>query len=912
MYIPLQNCFRKDLVIAQTTDPENSSKRYLIKDPLSGETFEFGEEEYFLCKSMNGTATPAEIVADFKNSLGYSMSEEDFNGFSSQIFEFGLLESLKIPVSLGSSISLDKVQSLPNQSERDLTKTEDEKLKNNSQDKPQPSPSQSSSDLTKKQEQLKPKSEKEPQKLKKGPIYIWSLSNPAPKFTVLASALDPFRVVFIVAVWALIPGLPLAIFTFFDNQSLFWKDIAASVEPLPYLAVYLFNITVASLTAKVAQGIVFAHYGGRVKKFGLVLAAGFFPRFYLDREGMWQLKREQQLWTFATPLLDRLVYFVLAVLMWYWTRSTGTELRTLALLLAHASFLDFLLDGCPLWPVDGYVFMVSYFRLPANYIERAFLVWEMILKRRPLPDSFSFREKLGLLVYGPAALLFWLFMVTLIGFFIAKGLTENFSGIFGRATAAILIGTILAAASRQPIAFFRKTLGKKSPSVQSAGADVSVLTRESKPRFKKIRYAKKRLIQIVFLVAFCLLLLYPYPYRPGGQIQLLPPTQQAIQAQVDGKITKVLFKGGDGQWIKAGTLVATMEAVDIENDVLTQQEQIKNQQAIVEKQQANLNKLLATPRKEDVEVARQQVEVAKQDVEVARKQIEVARQDVEVAKKKLDTAISRADFSSREASRFEELYKGGVVSRQAFEDKQKQSETERIRVEEDRQNVAAKQKEVETSQQELATKQQAVAQRQANLSLVLSGPHPDDIKAARKELEAARAAVSRQEQQLKYGREQLQRTELVMPIDGRLVTSYLDQKVGSYLKQGQTFAVVEDDRFIRGEVRVAEYNVGEFVLGASVEIKLLAYPNKPFIGKVVSIEPAASAQDAPSTTIEEPTANITDRFIRVIVDIPNREEILKSSMTGYAKITGSTKPAIVAFTRPITRFIEVEMWSWLP
>jgi multidrug resistance efflux pump len=111
---------------------------------------------------------------------------------------------------------------------------------------------------------------------------------------------------------------------------------------------------------------------------------------------------------------------------------------------------------------------------------------------------------------------------------------------------------------------------------------------------------------------------------------------------------------------------------------------------------------------------------------------------------------------------------------------------------------------------------------------------------------------------------------------------------------------------------VAEYNVGEFILGASVEIKLLAYPNKPFIGKVVSIEPAASAQDAPSTTIKEPTATITDRFIRVIVDIPNREEILKSSMTGYAKITGSTKPAIVAFSRPITRFIEVEMWSWLP
>jgi hypothetical protein len=92
----------------------------------------------------------------------------------------------------------------------------------------------------------------------------------------------------------------------------------------------------------------------------------------------------------------------------------------------------------------------------------------------------------------------------------------------------------------------------------------------------------------------------------------------------------------------------------------------------------------------------------------------------------------------------------------------------------------------------------------------------------------------------------------------------------------------------------------------------LAYPDRPFIGKVISIEPAASAENSPSTTVKAPTSKISDRFVRVIVDIPNAEKMLKSSMTGYAKIAGSTKPAIVAFTRPIVRFIQVEVWSWLP
>jgi len=895
MYIPLQNSFRKDLIITQTTNPEDSTKTYLIKDPISEETFEFGEAEYFLCQSMDGTSTPAEIVANFQASYGHVMSEEDFNNYSGQIFEFGLLESSKIPVSIAASVTSEKTPELAVISNHSSTIKEEPKLEIPSE------PPQK-----KDEHNLESEYKQQSKKTKKGPIYLWILPNPAPKFSKAAAFVNPFNRFFFLSVLALIPGLPIALLTFFNNQSIFWKDLADSVEPLPYLATYFFNITFASLTAKIAQGMVFAHYGGRVKKFGLVLAAGFFPRFYLDREGMWQLTRKQQLWTFATPLVDRLIYFVIAVLIWYWTRSTGNDLRTLALLLAHASFLDFLLDGCPFWPVDGYVFMVAYFRLPANFIGRAYQVWEMILRRRPLPSSMSFREKLILLVYAPVTILFWLAAVFVIALSIGQGLSENFSGVFGRATAGILIGIFIIAASRQPIAFFRKGLApkKSSPPIETP--------RTSRKKNQLFKFSKKRLIQLAVLISFLILLILPYPYRPGGQIQLLPPTQQNIQAQVDGKIIKVFSQGGDGQWLKAGTPIALMEAIDIENNVLTQQEQIKNQQAIVEKQQANLNKLLATPRKEDVEVARQQVEVAKQDVEAARQQIEVRQQDVEVTKKSLDTVISKADFSSREASRFEELHKGGVVSRQLFEDKQRQAETERINVEQSRQQVTAKEKEVESSRRELATKQQTVEQRQANLKLVLSGPYPDDIQVARKELEAAKAGLNRQQQQLKYEREQLQRTQLIMPIDGRLVTAYLDQKVGSYLKQGQTFAVVEDDRSIRAEVRIAEYNVGEFALGAPVEIKLLAYPDRPFFGKVISIEPAASAENATNATVKEPTNKLTDRFVKVIVDIPNREEILKSSMTGYAKIKGSTKPLFVAFTRPIVRFIEVEIWSWLP
>ncbi|PSB31436.1 HlyD family efflux transporter periplasmic adaptor subunit [Chlorogloea sp. CCALA 695] len=147
-----------------------------------------------------------------------------------------------------------------------------------------------------------------------------------------------------------------------------------------------------------------------------------------------------------------------------------------------------------------------------------------------------------------------------------------------------------------------------------------------------------------------------------------------------------------------------------------------------------------------------------------------------------------------------------------------------------------------------------------------------------------------------------------MPIDGRLITPYLERKIGTYLKQGETFAVAEDDRHISGELQILEYSTGDFVLNGKVEIKLLSYPNKPLVGKVLSIQLNAVSEST-SNTENNPAS---ERVINVIVDVPNPDEKLKAGMTGYAKIEGKTLPLIVAFTRPIVRFIQVEVWSWLP
>ena len=47
-------------------------------------------------------------------------------------------------------------------------------------------------------------------------------------------------------------------------------------------------------------------------------------------------------------------------------------------------------------------------------------------------------------------------------------------------------------------------------------------------------------------------------------------------------------------------------------------------------------------------------------------------------------------------------------------------------------------------------------------------------------------------------------------------------------------------------------------------------------------------------------------------EIDNAEALLKTELTGYAKVRGETQPAALAFTRMLVRFFHVELWSWLP
>ncbi|WP_252270729.1 HlyD family secretion protein [Pseudomonas subflava] len=239
-------------------------------------------------------------------------------------------------------------------------------------------------------------------------------------------------------------------------------------------------------------------------------------------------------------------------------------------------------------------------------------------------------------------------------------------------------------------------------------------------------------------------------------------------------------------------------------------------------------------------------------------------EEVEVAQRSLDMARTQTQFSQTNHQRHLTLLaKGGVSAQQA--------------------DQARRQYEVDLM---------AVQVAEANLTLAKVGATPDSIAAAEAQVQRWRG-----ERDLYLAK--IERSQLRAPMDGKLITLLLKQKVGKFQPPGEPFAVVEKAERVFAEIEVPETEIGYVQPGAVLKVKPLAYSDRLFDGTVTQID----------ANVVEKSAG---KYVKVLTIIDNPAGELKSGMTGYAKSAGETLPVWKAFTRAIFRFIDVELWSWIP
>lgn len=266
--------------------------------------------------------------------------------------------------------------------------------------------------------------------------------------------------------------------------------------------------------------------------------------------------------------------------------------------------------------------------------------------------------------------------------------------------------------------------------------------------------------------------------------------------------------------------------------------------------------------KKNLDVTRSELEKALADLRLLEKGPKP--EEIKKAKELVETAETQLSYSAKEEERLRDLVKEGVISQEVYDN-------------------AARKAEVDKKNLDIA---------KANFELVKSGSRQEQI-------EAKEAVVRDLQARLKYYKQNVELTELLAPISGRVITPYIETKVGHVLKEGDLFAIYENMGTIQAEIQIPEADVDEVKIGARVKIRPKAYPTRFFYGKVKLIAPSAS------DTLE-------GKVVRVITIIPNPEMELRPQMTGEAKIEGGWEPVVIAFTKAIVRFIMVEVWSWFP
>jgi putative peptide zinc metalloprotease protein len=169
--------------------------------------------------------------------------------------------------------------------------------------------------------------------------------------------------------------------------------------------------------------------------------------------------------------------------------------------------------------------------------------------------------------------------------------------------------------------------------------------------------------------------------------------------------------------------------------------------------------------------------------------------------------------------------------------------------------------------------------------------------------------VQRLETDLAESRRKVEGLVLHSPIDGVVTTSQVEQKLGSYLEEGDEFAAVADRSSMKARVLVRDLDLEDVRPGALVKLKMRADPMATYSGLVQQIMPAA-AEDQPvavPTKLVRYGQELTNYFA-VVLQIPNSNGNLQEGMTGTAKIYGRRYPIVWRATRNTWRWLRSLIW----
>ncbi|MFH7041803.1 efflux RND transporter periplasmic adaptor subunit [Paucibacter sp. JuS9] len=162
---------------------------------------------------------------------------------------------------------------------------------------------------------------------------------------------------------------------------------------------------------------------------------------------------------------------------------------------------------------------------------------------------------------------------------------------------------------------------------------------------------------------------------------------------------------------------------------------------------------------------------------------------------------------------------------------------------------------------------------------------------SRRELDMARADVNAARGQVEAAENDVARCTVVSPVDGVVIKRSVDvgQTVAASFQTPELFQIARDLALMEVGVNVSEADVGMIREGQPVRFSVDAFSEREFEGKVRQVRLGATNQQGIVT-------------YAVIVDVDNRDGLLKPGMTAQARIVVATKPQVLRVPTAALRF----------
>lgn len=724
------------------------------------------------------------------------------------------------------------------------------------------------------------------------------------------------------------------------------------------LAVLYVGITLIGALHEIGHGATCHYFGARSRGIGFFLVYGI-PCFYCDVSGAWTLssRRERMLIGWA-GLGWQLFFGAMAFVLW-----KALEPNTLAARICHVMVgtcgVTALLNLNPFIKLDGYYLLSDWWRIP-NLREKAITYFRgraaSFFLGAPPPRVGQPGERRVLFWFGTASFFYTVFLVGLIAYGMSRRLLGTLHG-----TGALILGVFLMAALSS---WLKTALSRARAPRSGAGPEGEQGGPKGEGQKRLPVLPKPRMLLTLAVIMGALYWFWnaKWTFFVASPCTLEAEQRVAVRPQVEGSLQEIRY--GEGDRVRAGATIGVIETYDLQKNTEQLQQRVQSVQAAgdVIEQQAPLveaekdreviqaeqgvrdasndlderEKLYPIRRSEAEkrvrearaawDAAEQIADRTRQDeravaegnltpamqavaerIERTRGQRALAQKEVQRAtylvnegalqRQKLDLAATELQSLDREeASLRSEL---GAM-RKALVEKREDAEAEvrRLRAVYDTALEAQRLVEEETRPEKLEDAREELATRQAVLESNRLLRRAADVKraeASAKRLEA-RPIVT----EIERIQKKIRQSRVVAPVSGVISTPRLEEKAGRHYDKGETIAWIDRLETLTAHVFVDEKEIGDVRKGAKVQLRVGAFPDRSFEGRVMELAPRASKGNAP--------AGRGTYEVRLRIQNPRGD--LRPGITGYAKILGGERPLREVVFHRLHRYVRTEVWTW--